>query len=189
MSSIFDKVKREVNKGVTTVNAKSKELLAVNRLNALISAYQDKRANLIVELGRETFDMFNNSAFDESRVAPKCREIQDLDKKIAEVEEEIVDIRKQTQQVLAEAAQGNNQDPNALTCQCGNVVRDDMKFCNKCGKKLEFPAPVPESDPKCEGDPAGGEKSQFAANPLQCSCGHVNNEGTKFCIKCGQPLS
>ena len=188
MSSIFDKVKRELNKGVTTVNVKSKELLAINRLNALISAYQDKRATLIVELGKATFDMFANSAFDESRLVPKCQEIQDLDNKIAGVEAEIADIRKQSQQVLAEAAGDNDKDPNALTCECGNAVSEDMKFCNKCGKKLEFPLPEPETETESEAEPA--EPAEPAvADPLHCSCGHVNKEGAKFCIKCGQTLS
>lgn len=139
MSSIFDKVKRELNKGVTTVNVKSKELLAVNRLNALISSYQDKRATLITELGKEAFEMFTNSAFEEARLVPKCQEIQELDNKIAGVEAEIDEIRKESQQVLAEVAGDNDKDPNAPTCECGNVVSKDMKFCNKCGKKLEFP--------------------------------------------------
>lgn len=186
MSSIFDKVKREVSKGVTAVNVKSKELLAINRLNALISAYQDKRANLIAELGRETFGMFVSNAFDESRVAPKCQEIQDLDFKIAGVEAEIADIRKQSQQVFAEAAaEDHNKDQNKLTCECGNAVSDDMKFCNKCGKKLEFPLP----ELGVAVTPGDGTEDKPATDPLQCSCGYVNKEGAKFCIKCGQALS
>lgn len=185
MSSIFDKVKRELNKGVTTVNVKSKELLAISRLNALISSYHDKRATLIAELGKEAYEMFANSAFDEARLVPKSQEIQDLDNKIASVEAEIAEIRKQSLQVLSEVAGDNDKDSNALACECGNVVSKDMKFCNKCGKKLEFLAPVLGAEPKSEGE----AESKPATNPLQCSCGNVPEAGTKFCNKCGQPLS
>lgn len=64
--------------------------------------------------------------------------------------------------------------PQALTCQCGNLLKPGAKFCPKCGTKV-------------------GEKQESAApeanadSPSQtvCSCGNTLKPGAKFCPKCG----
>lgn len=54
---------------------------------------------------------------------------------------------------------------------CGNVVSEDMLFCNKCGTKLPETAPAPAP-----------------AATFCPSCGNPIQEGMLFCNKCGAKI-
>ena len=70
---------------------------------------------------------------------------------------------------------GKSSAPAGKVCpNCGNPVGADMMFCNKCGTKLEAPAPSPAPEA-----PAG---------KVCPNCGNPVADDMMFCNKCGTKL-
>ncbi|MBO7632125.1 MAG: zinc ribbon domain-containing protein [Lachnospiraceae bacterium] len=64
---------------------------------------------------------------------------------------------------------GKSQAGGKVCPNCGNSVSADMMFCNKCGTKLEAPAPAP-------------------AGKVCPNCGNPVADDMMFCNKCGTKL-
>lgn len=68
---------------------------------------------------------------------------------------------------------------------CGNALRADAKFCNRCGQQvvtLPQPPPITSNMPELTGQPG-----LFSDHPSLCTrCGRPLRKNAKFCGKCGQ---
>jgi len=165
MADFFDKVKQNINKGITTASVKSKEMLEVTRLNGQISTIQQQKNSAIEELGNIVYTMFLKNSFDEARQQEKCDSIQKLDNQIKKLEDEILDVQNKARQSLGGAIAISK-------CSCGADIFEDTKFCGSCGKKAEHKS--------------GSENTPVSLSA--CSqCGTEISSGSKFCSKCGAP--
>jgi len=130
MADFFDKVKDGINKGVSTVSVRSKELVEVTKLKAEIDSLQRKKKDSIEELGNIVYVMLSRDNFDQSRVMSKYQEIAGIDQQIKVKEEEMQRLRAEAQAALGKPV-------TVGTCECGAPVSQGARFCAKCGRKVE----------------------------------------------------
>lgn len=164
MDEFIDRLRQGIGKGITTVSAKSKEMLETTKIKGHIGALQDKKKISLEELGNIVYVMFRKGSLDEERIKSKCELISGLDAQITEKEDELKKIYLETQEALGA--------PKVVgVCACGADLYAATKFCGKCGKKVDEMAET---------------KGTGSSGPKSCSkCGTTLESGTKFCGKCG----
>ena len=164
MADFFDKVKQGIGKGITTVSVKSKEAIENTKLKGQIGTLQEQKKSALEELGNIVYTMFLKGSFDEERFKGKCEAIAGIDRQIKEKEEELRQIHCKAEEALGR--------PKAIgICDCGAEIYEGVKFCGKCGKKVQEIV----------------KKSNEELTPEKvCSqCGGKLLQEAKFCMKCG----
>ncbi len=164
MADFFDKVKQGIDKGITTVRVKSKEVIETTKIKGQIRAIQERKNAALEELGNIVYTMFLKGGFDEERAKEKCEGIRGLDSQIKEKEKELNQIHLQTEEALGK--------PKAVAiCDCRAEIYEGAKFCGKCGKRVE--------------DIAKKAEEVLASNEVCPQCGVQLLHEAKFCMKCG----
>lgn len=160
MSDFFSKVKKNINKGISTVSEKSSLMLETAKLKGQIAKLEEQRNELFTELGSNVYATYGNEALDEQFIAEKCAEIKALEDMIIEKAEE-----------LRALTEGDTVAPapeaDVVKCECGAELQPGAKFCLNCGK------------PVAVAPPAVADK---------CECGADLKPGMKFCMNCGKRL-
>jgi NADH pyrophosphatase NudC (nudix superfamily) len=129
MTDFMDKVRQGINKGVTTVGVKSKEVLETSKLKGQISIYERNKKDALEELGNIVYVMFQKNDFDTERIKNKCEYITRFDSQIEDTLEEIKNVHIKSQEALGK--------PRVIkTCDCGGEIHEGVRFCTKCGKKV-----------------------------------------------------
>ena len=105
-------------------------------------------------IGMEAYSLYEAGTFSHPDIEPFLQRIKELNNEIGQLE-------------------GKPVGP-VNTCECGEVFADGMKFCMKCGKKVEY---------KEE-----GKEDNNTVTSLACECGQELPAGTKFCNACGRPV-
>lgn len=131
MADFFDKLRQGVEKGVTTVSVKSKEMIEVTKLNSQIAEILKQKKEALGELGNIVYTMYLKSAFDEERLRDKSAFISALDEQIKQKKSELTEIHTKAQEALGK--------PKVVaTCACGAEIHEGTKFCGKCGAAVKL---------------------------------------------------
>lgn len=129
MTDFMDKVMQGINKGVTTVGVKSKEVIETSKLKGQISIFERNKKDALEELGNIVYVMFQKNDFDTERIKSKCEYITRFDSQIKDTLEEIKKIQIKSQEALGK--------PRVIKiCDCGAEIHEGVRFCTKCGKKV-----------------------------------------------------
>lgn len=129
MSDFMDKVMQGINKSVTTVSVKSKEVLETSKLKGQISIFDRNKKDALEELGNIVYVMFQKNDFDTERIKRKCEFLTRIDSQIQETLEEIKKIQIKSQEALG-------KPKIIIICDCGADIFEGVRFCTKCGKKV-----------------------------------------------------
>ncbi|MBF0558857.1 MAG: zinc ribbon domain-containing protein [Nitrospirae bacterium] len=161
MADILNKVMGGINKGVTAVSSKSKELIETTKLRAEIRDVEATIQSGFNDLGKKVFEMINKEMLNAEDLKTECVNITSFYKKISELDE---NIRK----VEIESLKARH-GADAVICQrCGSPNKADDKFCSGCGSPLA---------------------TDVASDRKNCpACGAHSKEGAKFCMRCGGKL-
>jgi rubrerythrin len=127
MVDLLERVKHGIDKGVTIVSTKSKEMMETTRVCNQIAALKDQKLEDMQELGCTVYSLhIQGTAFDEV-IDDKCRHIADLDQQIQEKEEQLAEIHRNAKETLG-----------IPFCQsCGRQIGEDDRFCPSCGNRVE----------------------------------------------------
>jgi hypothetical protein len=171
MVEFFDKLKKGLDKGVTAVTVKSKEMLEATQLRSQVKTLQEERLRELEELGSIVYTLHVQGKLSEGmeRVQTKCEKVASLDQKLREKAEEIYWVHIKAQEALGAPAL-----PVAV-CACGAPVHEGTKFCGGCGKPVEKSGSRPEG-----GKGTGGGRCPKCAMALAA--------GTRFCANCGATI-
>jgi NADH pyrophosphatase NudC (nudix superfamily) len=137
MDDFLKRIKKEINKGITVVSAKSKELVDTAKINNQIAELIDQKNQTLQEIGLIVYQMSlatgdNNDAStgdgpnSETQIAVKCELITELNQQIEEKELELKKIRTDMQETLGKA----------ICESCGAAMAEDLKFCSNCGARM-----------------------------------------------------
>lgn len=160
MADFFSRVKKNINKGISTVSEKSSLMLEQAKIKGQIAKLEEQRNELLTELGSNVYATYGNEALDEQFIADKCAEVKALEDAIIEKAEEL--------RVLTEGDKvAPAPEADVLKCECGAELQPGAKFCLNCGKPVAVAAPVVED---------------------KCECGADLKPGMKFCMNCGKRL-
>lgn len=130
MSTIFNKFKKSIDKGVATVSVKSNSMIEINKIKVHMDSLTDRIARKKVELGETVFNLYLEDIPNDEVVESLSEEIIELSNQLEEREKEIQAIKEEEEEILG------SQDKTHL-CSCGNQVPEGYSFCTKCGAKVE----------------------------------------------------
>lgn len=173
MADIFDKIAQGIDKGLTTVTARSKELIDTTKIKNQIKALQEQKSSVLEELGNMVYAMVLNDNLDQDKIKRTCEALSELDRQIKDNEEELIRIYEDTQRVL------RGRMP-VTVCDCGAELHEDVKFCRRCGKKTDS---LSTRTTAAVGDITSPDTAQEGASCLHC--GVKMSPIDKFCRSCG----
>jgi hypothetical protein len=139
VADLFDKLKQEVGRGVTTVSVKSKEMLEATKVKSQVSETQEKKRAALEELGNIAYTMFLKGEFNEERLRARCAAIKGLDIQMGEKEDELREMHSRAEQALGKPK------PTAV-CACGAEIHGGAKFCGTCGREIKVTVGSPNDN-------------------------------------------
>jgi ribosomal protein L40E len=120
-------VKQRLDKGVTVVSVKSKEMMEVAKIKNQLSVLKDQQGSAFFILGEVVYQMYLQNGFNEEKVRTKCEMIALLSSQIHEKE---IDLKRL--HVKAEEALGKS-----FCSSCESELPQRAMYCSKCGEKIE----------------------------------------------------
>ena len=129
----FEKLKSSVNRGITTISVKTSSSLEKSKIKTHIDSLQRDIEKIYASLGESLYmewlqEEINHDVFAErlETVKVKKAEIEELYAQLAAIDE-------RDNQIL-----GNAGEKNSLVCaKCGTKYDSPVKFCGKCGNKMD----------------------------------------------------
>ena len=128
--AFFDELGKALSDTGTVVVGKTKDITGALQMKAKVSQEKDKVNQAYIELGKAFYDILQMAP--EERFAETVKAISDGQKKIEELEHQIMEL-----------------EGTRVCAECGAKIPRGGKFCSKCG------APLPEMPPKNGPDLAG----------------------------------
>ena len=130
MSTVFEKFKKTIDKGVATVSVKSNSMLETNKIKVHMNSLTEKMEKKKFELGELVYNIYLDNEPDEEGIRDICEEIKELNEQILERQKEIENIKKEEEEILGAG-------DKKVQCTCGNMVPEGFRFCTECGQKIE----------------------------------------------------
>lgn len=157
--AFLENLGKKIGETAQAAAKKSSELVEVTKLNASISAEEDKIHKLYLQIGKAAYQQFRETGATEEYLREACEQIVAHEQNIQSLREKIAEVK------------------GIKTCVgCGAEMERAQIFCSKCGTKNEIAQAAPEA-------------AAAAAPALACpSCGASLAPGSAFCTNCGTKL-
>ena len=126
MSDLFDKFKQGVEKGISAVNLKSKEVVNSLKIKKDIESLQRQIDTAITEMGETVYTMTTLQNFEPEPIHEKCAEISLLKDQLTEKEKELDQIRIETGEAWGKT----------YCNQCQTELTETARYCPNCGAKV-----------------------------------------------------
>ncbi len=128
MVDFLGKVKQGIDKGVTVVTVKSKEMVEVSKKKNQLSFLREQRGKALFEMGEMIFQMYLQNGLNEEKIRTKCETVALLGSRIMEKELELKQLH-----VKAEEALGKN-----FCTFCETELAENAIYCSKCGERVDM---------------------------------------------------
>ncbi len=125
MVDLFDRVKQGIDKGVTVVSVKSKEMMEVAKIKNQLSVLRNQRECAFSVLGELVYQMYLQNGFNEEKIRNKCELIALLISQIHEKEGDLKELH-----LRAKVALGKS-----FCTTCDSELPSGAIYCSKCGEK------------------------------------------------------
>ena len=168
---MFEKLKKNIDKGIVSVSVKSSSYLETEKLKAKIDNIKSDSASQLQAMGDQIYQTWKESGtVDQAYIAEVCGKVQENENEIAFYEAKIEEVESEKNKILNNAAnskpEGTQNVEGGLVCSCGYVNDPSAKFCKVCGQKLEQPK-AKKCCPNCHAEV---------------------EDDAKFCPECGSPI-
>ncbi len=130
MAEFYQKVKQEIEKGISNVSIRSKEVLEDIKIKKQAENLEEQINISLRELGQEVYAMFIANLFNQEEIIQKCDSIAGLEHQLQEKKEELSLIHLQAGTALGKLYCNN----------CKAKLTEGAQYCGQCGQK----APVPD---------------------------------------------
>lgn len=115
LSKVQEKLDKSKNKVV--------EIREASKLNKAIEEANAKKAELLLEIGINTYKKIREGIIIDEEIAEKCKRIVGFDYILYDNKKKLDELKKESEGFL---------------CSCGSNVTSDEKFCGSCGKRVEI---------------------------------------------------
>lgn len=151
----FDKFKKSVNRGITTISVKTQGTMEKSKITMHIDSLEKEIEKTYSVIGKDAYAIWETEEKDFSALTEKFESIREMKEKIDGLKAEIESIEVKNNEILgkmgeeetaaeAAAAQSANavppvamQAPGNIVCpNCGQTYDTPVKFCRKCGQSL-----------------------------------------------------
>lgn len=128
MAGIMD----SINKGLTTINIKTSNMMEGSKLKTAISTKETEIASLQRLIGETVY--INRNTFSIEMVGEQLAAIENYYKEIEELKNQISELEEKEKAILGS---GEQQGEAKVFCtQCGAPNMPENHFCEKCGAKI-----------------------------------------------------
>jgi hypothetical protein len=158
----LSKIAKSVGDSAVTVAKKSGEVVEITKLNASISAENDKIKILYEEIGEEVYAKYKQGETVIDAMLGKCEEIQQISQNLDCIKQRILEIKD-----------------IKLCPGCGSKIEYSVLFCPMCGEKQPIQAPKPtkeELEEAAEEDGYLFEETGENCEGTECTFNGVNKE-------------
>ena len=136
---LYGRLKSGVNKGLKIVNIRSKEaygtILIKNRLRSL----KKRRRDCALDMGNTVYRSYKyKGEINQDSIMVKCAEIEEIEHKMDECEEELRLVHLNAQKALG-SLKALAKPAVIAFCECGAEVTRGSQFCPECSNKVDSP--------------------------------------------------
>lgn len=161
----------KLNAIAKNVGEKTGDAIEITKLNAKISGEKSALNELYKQLGENIYAKYRAGVFQNEDLAGFFASADTCMANIAEAESKIAAIKAANEAKGQEMPDEQEAAPVEVTCpSCGAVSAGGVKFCTKCGTRLEAPAIEAETKKVC------------------AACGTEAAPGACFCCNCGAKI-
>ena len=121
-----------LNKGLTTINVKTSNLMESSKLKTAISTKESEIVSLKSFIGETVY--LNRANFSMDMVSDQISQIEGKYSEIEDLKNQIAQLEEKEKSILGSGSQNNA--PKIYCSQCGAPNEVDSLFCEKCGNKL-----------------------------------------------------
>lgn len=120
-------LKKEFDKGVAVVGAKSKEIIETTKIKNQIEELEKTKSQTLQETGAIVYQMSLDQDYNgEDAIKAKCQLLAELDQQIQTKRGEMKEVHYEAQEAVGK-----------MVCEsCGTVMEDGIKFCSNCGARI-----------------------------------------------------
>ena len=144
----FEKIKMSVNRSITTIGVKTSATLEKSKILTHIDSLEKDNEKTYTAIGQEAYEIWASGSNDFSGLNEKFELIKKRKSDIEELTEQFNSIEDKNNEILGKS--DNKQQENVVVpaenpamadrifcSQCGEVYDRTVKFCRKCGNKLQ----------------------------------------------------
>jgi hypothetical protein len=129
MAEFYQKVKQEIEKGISNVSIRSKEVLENIKIKKQAESLEEQIENAKTGLGHMVYTMFCENNFNQGQIIKSCEVIAELEQLFKEKIEELSQLHVETGVALGK-----------IYCnQCKSEIAEGSQYCGHCGKKAPEP--------------------------------------------------
>ena len=129
-------LKESFSKGLTAINVKTSTFLEAKKIQTYISTLNSEIEALQKEIGRRAYeDWEKNGSISLSNIGEQLMEISKKKETIAQQKIAAEELEKKEQQIHGTA--DSEKSSKILYPNCGQSYDGPVKFCRKCGTKLQ----------------------------------------------------
>ncbi len=133
MDEFIKNLKKEFEKGVAVVGAKSKEIIETTKIKSQIEDLEKTKRQLLQETGEIVYQMSLDHNYNgEEAIKEKCQLLTGLDQQIKTKKIELKEVHHEAH----EAHEAQEAIGKTVCESCGAVMEDGIKFCSNCGARI-----------------------------------------------------
>jgi NADH pyrophosphatase NudC (nudix superfamily) len=170
VSDFLQGLRKNFDKGVNVVAAKSKEVLEAGPLKSRLRLLESERDKAYLELGSVAFDLMKENPPDV--LLKYFKALDSIHKEIQIMEKQIQEVQLKTERMIS-----LRETDILARCSCGYVLNESTKFCGKCGRDVR---PI-------NADAVSLKHKEKES--IRCACGEVLKLNSRFCPACGSPVN
>jgi hypothetical protein len=126
MAEFYQKVKQEIEKGISNVSIRSKEVLENVKIKKQAESLEKQIGNAKTGLGHMVYTMFCENNFNQGQIIKNCEVIAELEQLFKEKAEELNQLHIETGVALGK-----------IYCnQCKAEIAEGSQYCGHCGEKV-----------------------------------------------------
>lgn len=183
MPDFFDKLREQIDAGLTKVTTKSRVTVETTRLRIQIHGVAKEKEETLARLGARVYqEMSRDGQLNQEGIQQDVKRIQELDRSIENLQKEI-DRLEALDAATPWSAAGGAENPIAI-CTCGVPLTEGTKFCGNCGADAQEIIAKAEEEQR-----ARAEAIKKAENTSCPHCGAEVSIAAKFCRSCGAALT
>lgn len=181
MPDLFDKIRGQIDAGITKVATKSRVTVETTRLAGQIRRITKEKEEALLRLGSRVYkEMSNSGQLSLEEVQGEIKRVQATDRAIADLQKEID--RLEALDAATPWSAGEAEQP-ITTCTCGAPLTEGTKFCGNCGINAQ------EIIAKAKAKQLAQAEAAKRAGATVCPhCGAGVMATAKFCRSCGTAL-
>jgi len=186
MPDFFDKLREQIDAGLTKVTTKSRVTIETTRLRTQMRGIAKEKEEALARLGTRVYqEMSRDGQVNQEGVQQDVKRIQEMDRSIENLQKEI-DRLEALDAATPWSTAGGAEKPIA-TCTCGTPLTEGTKFCGNCGAEVSVAAKFCRS---CGAALTGGQETTARpqSKPSCLYCGSEISSAARFCKSCGKAV-